>query len=206
MKITVIGMGRLGVPYLTALAELGHNVLGLDINPETLAALQAGRCPFDEPGITHYIAKHIAAGQLRFTDSYDEAAAHGDVFFLAVPTPQREGAMTMDLERGRGGHRSARPLYFDAARGTDRKVEPSRGGGRSPGGLGGRRGPGGSAAAGGLEPGLPARGAVLGDKPEPRAAGPGILGCRPDRRREHRAAGVGPAGWTPEWCCCPPTS
>ncbi|MGW0898246.1 UDP-glucose dehydrogenase family protein [Streptomyces goshikiensis] len=97
MKITVIGMGRLGVPYLTALAELGHNVLGLDINPETLAALQAGRCPFDEPGITDYIAKHAAAGRLRFTDSYDEAAAHGDVFFLAVPTPQREGAMTMDL-------------------------------------------------------------------------------------------------------------
>lgn len=97
MKVTVIGMGRLGVPYLTALAELGHDVLGVDINPETLKALRAGRCPFDEPGVTDYIAKHTAAGRLRFTDSYDEAAAHGEVFFLAVPTPQREGAMTMDL-------------------------------------------------------------------------------------------------------------
>ncbi|MEU6212758.1 nucleotide sugar dehydrogenase [Streptomyces sp. NPDC047023] len=97
MKVTVIGMGRLGVPYLTALAELGHDVLGLDINPETLEELRAGRCPFDEPGITDFIAKHTAAGRMRFTDSYDEAAAHGEVFFLAVPTPQREGAMTMDL-------------------------------------------------------------------------------------------------------------
>ncbi|MGW5929341.1 UDP-glucose dehydrogenase family protein [Streptomyces anulatus] len=97
MKVTVIGMGRLGVPYLTALAELGHEVLGLDINPEPLEALRAGRCPFDEPGITAYITKHIAAGRMRFTDSYDDAAAHGDVFFIAVPTPQREGALTMDL-------------------------------------------------------------------------------------------------------------
>lgn len=97
MKVIVIGMGRLGVPYMTALAELGHDVLGVDINPETLAALRAGRCPFDEPGVTDYIAKHSEAGRLRFTDSYDEAVAHGDVFFLAVPTPQREGAQTMDL-------------------------------------------------------------------------------------------------------------
>ncbi|MFJ1869405.1 UDP-glucose dehydrogenase family protein [Streptomyces sp. NPDC088097] len=97
MKITVIGMGRLGLPYLTALAELGHDVLGVDINAETLDALRAGRCPFDEPSVTDYIAKHTAAGRMRFTDSYDEAVAHGEVFFLAVATPQLEGAMTMDL-------------------------------------------------------------------------------------------------------------
>jgi UDPglucose 6-dehydrogenase len=97
VRITVIGCGRLGTPYTVGLAELGHDVVGVDINPVTLAALQAGRCPFPEPGISEYIQKNAAAGRLRWTDSYDDAVAHGELFFLAVPTPQREGAATMDV-------------------------------------------------------------------------------------------------------------
>ena len=97
MKITVIGCGRLGTPFAVSLAEMGHNVLGVETDPDTLAALQMGRCPFEEPGIEGYIRANIERGRLRFTASYDDAAEHGDVHFLAVPTPQQNGSNAADL-------------------------------------------------------------------------------------------------------------
>lgn len=114
MKITVIGCGRLGTPYTVALAEVGHDVVGVEINPEALAALQDGRCPFDEPGVTGYIRKNVDAGRLRFTDSFDEAVAHGELFFLAVPTPQMQDGATMDVSAVEDGIRQiARRLTHD---------------------------------------------------------------------------------------------
>ncbi|GAA3380914.1 UDP-glucose/GDP-mannose dehydrogenase family protein [Streptomyces sannanensis] len=114
MKITVVGCGRLGTPYTVALAEVGHDVVGMEINPEALAALQDGRCPFDEPGVTDYIRKNVDAGRLRFTDSFDEAVAHGELFFLAVPTPQKPDGATMDVTAvGDGIQQIARRLTRD---------------------------------------------------------------------------------------------
>jgi UDPglucose 6-dehydrogenase len=109
MRITVVGCGRLGTPYTVALAEVGHDVVGVEINPEALAALRDGRCPFDEPGVSHYIRRNADAGRLRFTDSLDDAVVHAELFFLAVPTPQRRDGATMDVTAVEDGIRQIAP-------------------------------------------------------------------------------------------------
>ncbi|MEV6983090.1 UDP-glucose/GDP-mannose dehydrogenase family protein [Sphaerisporangium sp. NPDC051017] len=91
MKISVIGCGRLGVPYATGLAIGGHEVLGLDVAPATVRILSAGRAPFEEPGLAEAIARHRDDGTLRFTNSYDDVAAHADLHILCVGTPQQAG-------------------------------------------------------------------------------------------------------------------
>jgi UDPglucose 6-dehydrogenase len=88
VNITVIGCGRLGAPYAAGMASLGHHVVGLDTNPDTVAALRAGKAPFAEPGLAEAITDGAATGGLTFTDSYRQAADHATVHFLAVPTPQ----------------------------------------------------------------------------------------------------------------------
>lgn len=97
MNITVIGCGRLGAPYAAGMASLGHRVLGLDTNPATIATLRDGRAPFAEPGLAEAIADGASTGRLTFTDSYKETAAHADVHFLAVPTPQSPESLHHDL-------------------------------------------------------------------------------------------------------------
>jgi UDPglucose 6-dehydrogenase len=97
MKITVIGCGRLGAPYAAGLAALGHEVLGLDINTETAALLDAGKPPFAEPGLAEAITDGAATGRLTFTSSYANAAAHSDIHFIAVPTPQAAGSAHHDV-------------------------------------------------------------------------------------------------------------
>ncbi|MFF6888614.1 UDP-glucose dehydrogenase family protein [Streptomyces sp. NPDC012421] len=97
MKVTVIGIGRLGAPYAASLADIGHDVLGVESDPHALAELRAGRAPFDEPGLSETIGKHTADGRMRFTDSYGEAAAFADVHFVCVPTPQQTGSLAADL-------------------------------------------------------------------------------------------------------------
>ncbi|BCB80898.1 UDP-glucose/GDP-mannose dehydrogenase family protein [Phytohabitans flavus] len=97
MNITVIGTGRLGAPYAAGMASLGHHVLGVDANPDTVAALQTGKAPFAEPGLAEAITNGAATGHLTFTGSYAEAARHATVHFIAVPTPQRTGSNHHDL-------------------------------------------------------------------------------------------------------------
>lgn len=97
MKITVIGCGRLGAPYAAGLAALGHEVLGLDTNTETAALLHAGKPPFAEPGLAEAITDGASTGRLTFTSSYANAAAHADIHFIAVPTPQAAGSAHHDL-------------------------------------------------------------------------------------------------------------
>ncbi|MBW4720402.1 UDP-glucose dehydrogenase family protein [Saccharothrix obliqua] len=87
-RITVVGTGYVGTTHAATLAELGFRVLGLDIDEDRVAALSAGRVPFVEPGLDELVARHVATGALRFTTSYREAAAFGDVHFLCVPTPE----------------------------------------------------------------------------------------------------------------------
>jgi UDPglucose 6-dehydrogenase len=95
--MTVIGTGYLGAVHAACMAELGHDVLGVDIDPAKIAALAEGRAPFFEPGFPDVLARGIASGKLRFTASLEEAAEHGDVHFICVGTPQRHGSYAADL-------------------------------------------------------------------------------------------------------------
>ncbi|MFE9685591.1 UDP-glucose dehydrogenase family protein [Streptomyces sp. NPDC006285] len=97
MRLTVIGTGYLGATHAACMAELGHEVLGVDVDPDKVAALQAGRVPFHEPALPELLAKHTASGRLRFTTSYEEAAAFGQVHFICVGTPQRKDSEGADL-------------------------------------------------------------------------------------------------------------
>ncbi|BCL30105.1 UDP-glucose dehydrogenase family protein [Streptomyces aurantiacus] len=97
MRLTVIGTGYLGATHAACMAELGHEVLGVDVDPDKVAALQAGRVPFHEPVLPELLAKHTASGRLRFTTSYEEAAAFGQVHFVCVGTPQRKDSEGADL-------------------------------------------------------------------------------------------------------------
>ncbi len=97
MKITVIGCGYLGATHAACMAELGHEVLGVEIDAAKREALTEGRVPFYEPGLPELLSKHVASGRLRFTDSYEEAGAFADLHFVCVGTPQLESSMGADV-------------------------------------------------------------------------------------------------------------
>ncbi|MEU3251400.1 UDP-glucose/GDP-mannose dehydrogenase family protein [Streptomyces sp. NPDC006997] len=102
LKITVIGTGYLGATHAAAMAELGFEVLGLDVVPEKIKMLQRGEVPMYEPGLEELLRKHVAgiegaSGRLRFTTDYAEVAAFGDVHFVCVNTPQRHGEYACDM-------------------------------------------------------------------------------------------------------------
>ena len=87
MKITVIGSGHLGATHAAGMAEIGHDVIGVDIDPAKVDTLNAGRGWFHEPDLDDLLARNIAAGRLRFTTDFAYAGEHGDLHFLAVGTP-----------------------------------------------------------------------------------------------------------------------
>src|ERR1700759_2409479 len=91
MRCTVFGTGYLGATHAAGMAELGHEVVGVDIDPGKIAKLAAGDVPFYEPGLRKLLTDNIAAGRLRFTTDYDMAAEVADVHFLGVGTPQKKG-------------------------------------------------------------------------------------------------------------------
>jgi UDPglucose 6-dehydrogenase len=96
-RITVVGCGYLGATHAVCMAELGFEVLGLDVDESRVAALQEARPPFYEPGLEPLLRKHVETGRLRFTTSYDECAEFGDVHFLCVSTPQLDGELAADV-------------------------------------------------------------------------------------------------------------
>ena len=97
MRCTVFGTGYLGATHAAGMAELGHEVVGVDIDPGKVAKLAAGDVPFYEPGLRKMLSDNIAAGRLRFTTDYDLAAEFADVHFLGVGTPQKKGEYGADL-------------------------------------------------------------------------------------------------------------
>jgi UDPglucose 6-dehydrogenase len=97
MKLSVIGTGYLGATHGAALAELGHEVVGLDIDQRKIASLQAGRIPFHEPGLADLLQRMLGTGRLRFTTDYAEIAEFADVHFICVGTPQKRGEFAADL-------------------------------------------------------------------------------------------------------------
>jgi UDPglucose 6-dehydrogenase len=96
-RMTVVGCGYLGATHAACMAELGFEVLGLDVDESRVEALQQARPPFYEPGLEPLLRKHVESGRLRFTTSFAEAAEFGDVHFLCVSTPQREGELAADV-------------------------------------------------------------------------------------------------------------
>jgi nucleotide sugar dehydrogenase len=96
-RLTVIGTGYLGATHAACMAELGFDVLGLDVDKKKIDRLAAGDLPFFEPGLEPLLQRHLASGRLQFTTSYEELAAFGDVHFVCVGTPQKAGEYAADL-------------------------------------------------------------------------------------------------------------
>jgi UDPglucose 6-dehydrogenase len=97
LRVSVIGTGYLGTAHAVGMAELGHDVIGMDVDPEKIALLSACEVPFFEPGLSELLRKNVEAGRLRFTGSYDEVAAGADIHFVCVGTPQLPGSLDADL-------------------------------------------------------------------------------------------------------------
>ena len=90
MKITMIGTGYVGLVTGTCLAEVGNDVLCVDVDARKIEILNQGGVPIHEPGLEAMIARNVAAGRLRFTTDQDAAVAHGALQFIAVGTPPDE--------------------------------------------------------------------------------------------------------------------
>jgi UDPglucose 6-dehydrogenase len=97
VQISVIGCGYLGATHAAGMAELGYDVLGVELDGAKLAELREGRVPFFEPGLLELLSRHVASGRLRFTSDLQEAADVADVHFLCVGTPQRADTIAADL-------------------------------------------------------------------------------------------------------------
>ncbi len=97
MRCTVFGTGYLGATHAVGMAALGHDVLGIDIDPGKVAKLAGGDIPFYEPGLRKLLNENLSAGRLRFTTDYDAAADFADLHFLGVGTPQKKGEYGADL-------------------------------------------------------------------------------------------------------------
>ncbi|MEU4513360.1 UDP-glucose/GDP-mannose dehydrogenase family protein [Nonomuraea wenchangensis] len=96
-RLTVIGTGYLGITHAACMADLGFEVLGLDIDADKVSRLNSGELPIHEPGLEPVLRRGLASGRLRFTTSYDEIAAFGDVHFICVGTPQKRGEYAADV-------------------------------------------------------------------------------------------------------------
>jgi len=96
-RLSVVGTGYLGATHAVCMAELGFEVLGLDVLPEKVAALSDGVVPFFEPGLPELLRKNLESGRLRFTTSYEEVGAFADVHFVCVGTPQSAGSGAADM-------------------------------------------------------------------------------------------------------------
>ncbi|MEE2024483.1 UDP-glucose dehydrogenase family protein [Alkalimonas mucilaginosa] len=90
MKVTVFGIGYVGLVQAAVMAEVGHDVVCVDVDQTKVDNLKKGIIPIYEPGLTPLVEEHYASGRLQFTTDAKEAVAHGDVQFIAVGTPPDE--------------------------------------------------------------------------------------------------------------------
>lgn len=96
MKVSVIGCGYLGAVHAAAMASLGHEVVGVDVDEAKIAALRAGRPPFFEPGLADLLLNAQDKGSLDFTTDIADAA-EARVHFVCVGTPQKPGEFAADV-------------------------------------------------------------------------------------------------------------
>ncbi|ACR28067.1 UDP-glucose dehydrogenase family protein [Burkholderia glumae] len=90
MKITIIGTGYVGLVTGACLAEIGHDVFCLDVDPRKIEILNNGGIPIHEPGLQEIIARTRAAGRITFSTDVAASVAHGEIQFIAVGTPPDE--------------------------------------------------------------------------------------------------------------------
>jgi len=118
VKITVIGTGYVGLVTGTCLAEVGNEVLCLDLDPKKIEILKAGGIPIYEPGLEDMVRRNVAAGRLAFTTNIEESVAYGEIQFIAVGTPPDEDG-SADLQyvvaaaRNIGRHMTGYKLVVD---------------------------------------------------------------------------------------------
>jgi UDPglucose 6-dehydrogenase len=96
MKISVIGCGYLGAVHAASMAELGHEVVGIEIDRDKAERLAEGKAPFHEPGFEELLERNLASGRLRFSSEFADAAG-ARVHFVCVGTPQKRGEYAADL-------------------------------------------------------------------------------------------------------------
>ena len=99
LRLTVLGAGYLGITHAACMASLGFEVLGVDTDRAKVDKLNAGRLPIYEPGLEELLREGLAVGRVRFTTSYPDAAAFGDVHFICTGTPQQPGSGRADLSQ-----------------------------------------------------------------------------------------------------------
>ncbi|MEO3886238.1 UDP-glucose/GDP-mannose dehydrogenase family protein [Nonomuraea sp. B5E05] len=109
-RLTVIGTGYLGITHAACMADLGYEVLGLDIDADKINRLNNGQLPIHEPGLEEVLQRGLESGRLRFTSSFEEVAAFGDVHFLCVGTPQKRGEYAADVSYADSAIESLAPL------------------------------------------------------------------------------------------------
>lgn len=96
MRLSVIGCGYLGAVHAAAMASIGHEVVGIDVDQRKIDALSQGEAPFFEPGLQDILTEGIASGRLTFTTDM-AAAAGAQVHFIGVGTPQQKDSYAADL-------------------------------------------------------------------------------------------------------------
>ena len=123
MKVTVVGTGYVGLVSGACLAEVGNDVLCLDVNPEKIRILESGGIPIFEPGLKEMVARNVAAGRLHFTTDVARAVNHGTIQFIAVGTPPDEDG-SADMQYVLAAARSIGRLMTDYKVVVDKSTVP----------------------------------------------------------------------------------
>ena len=118
MRISVIGCGYLGAVHAACMAELGHDVVGLDVDEDKIAKLAAGVAPFHEPGFDAVLKRGVESGRLSFATD-PAAIPDADIHFIAVGTPQLSGRLGADMSYVA---QAVRTIIEHAEPGTERPV------------------------------------------------------------------------------------
>ena len=92
----MIGLGYLGATHAVVMAQLGHEVLGIEPNAQRLSALMNGKLPFYEPGLQEALTEALASGRLKFASHHNEDSSQVDLHFICVGTPQLDGSQAAD--------------------------------------------------------------------------------------------------------------
>ena len=104
--VSVIGLGYMGLPMAATLAEAGHTVVGVDIAPRVVEAVNRGECPFSETGMPELVKAAHASGRLKAVLKPEAA----EVFILSLPTPTDHATHLPDMSFVEAGARSIAPV------------------------------------------------------------------------------------------------
>ncbi|MDE2401340.1 MAG: UDP-glucose/GDP-mannose dehydrogenase family protein [Burkholderiales bacterium] len=123
MKVSVVGTGYVGLVTGACLAEMGNDVLCLDVDPNKIRILEEGGIPIHEPGLDSVVARNVKAGRLAFTTDIARAVAHGTLQFIAVGTPPDEDG-SADLQYVLAAARNIGRLMTDYKVVVDKSTVP----------------------------------------------------------------------------------